>query len=113
MPTNRRTRLPQSRPPEPTITARAVELFREWDSVECSCPDRDWAGEYWKHRRCPGCARAGELHSRLIDELGARPAKPWETIEIMRSDAANPYPAWHWPRPAAPVKPLVPAPKVA
>jgi hypothetical protein len=95
MPTSR---TPINRPPQrptPTITPKAIELFVEWETTECTCPPRDWGGEYWKHRRCDGCERCRELHEQLIDELGARPTKPWEALEIMRPDSSNPYPSTH------------------
>jgi hypothetical protein len=95
MPTNRR---PIKRPPQrptPTITPRAIAFFREWDSIECTCEERDWHGEYWRHRRCAGCERCRELHEQLIDELGVRPPKPWEDLEITPPDVVNPYPEFH------------------
>jgi hypothetical protein len=95
MPTNRRPRVAQPRPPEVRITPKAIALFRELDSLECTCPEIDWDGEHWRHERCGGCQRRAEVHDQLINELGLAPTKPWEGLQIMRPDAVCPYPPDH------------------
>jgi hypothetical protein len=67
-----------------------VRLFRQMERLECTCPERDWSGEYWKHTPCAGCERWWELHSLLHDALSLRPFD-WPAIES--PDARNPYPA--------------------
>jgi hypothetical protein len=71
------------------ITPEAVALFKEMEALECTCPPRDWEGEYWKHEQCQGCDKWFDLHSRLHDEVGAQ---LWEWPCIRNRDDPNPYP---------------------
>jgi hypothetical protein len=81
--TSKRTPIKRGRKPSaPTITPKAIALFREWVAVACTCAPRDWHGEHWRHRRCAGCEHRLGLHDQLIDELGIRPTKPWQDIWI-------------------------------
>jgi hypothetical protein len=95
MPTKRKRKDRPLRPSAPRITPRAIALFREMQTIECECAPRAWHGEYWRHRRCAGCERSRELHEQLIDELGVRPTKPWEDLQITPPDVTCPYPEFH------------------
>jgi hypothetical protein len=57
--------------------------------LACTCPPRDWAGEYWNTCPCPGCRERTGLEYQLHCELRLR---PWETA-VEDPDARNPYPA--------------------
>ena len=69
------------------ITPAAIELFRQMQELKCTCAERDWDGEYWKHETCPGCNEYGRLSTQLESELKLA---PWENITDPR--AQNPYP---------------------
>jgi hypothetical protein len=86
MPTNRRR---TKRPTKQQFTPRALALFRKIEKIECTCPPRDWDGEYWKHEECAGCDLWWDLYGELHDELGA-PLWDWPCIQ--HPDAANPWP---------------------
>jgi hypothetical protein len=86
MPTNR-TRI--NRQPVERITPEAIKLFEAMERLECTCPPRDWEGEYWKHTPCRGCDRWWELHSRLYHLLGC---KPWQWPCVEHPAAVPGYP---------------------
>src|ERR1043166_9729139 len=74
------------------ITAEAVAEFRAWRDcgVRCTCPEPDWAGEYWHQRECAACDEGAKHYSALVSALGL---EPWESI--CDPHAANFYPPWH------------------
>jgi hypothetical protein len=59
------------------------------EALECTCPPRDWKGEYWRRTPCDGCEQWWELHSALHDELRL---SPWHWPVYEDPAAANPYP---------------------
>jgi hypothetical protein len=94
MPTKR---TPIRRSMQRRITPAAVELFKLMDAQECTCPPRDWEGEYWKHEPCDGCEEWWRLHWELHRELGLGPHE----IPYRAPHEQNPYPtgsaaAEHW-----------------
>ena len=72
MPTNR---TPRRRPTIAQITPQAIALFDQMKRIQCTCLRRDWDGEYWKFRECPGCRKWGDLQAELHVELQR---KPWD-----------------------------------
>ena len=89
MPTNR---VPISRPLRtPRFTPAALEAFRKMKRLarECSCPPRDWDGEYWNRTPCAACDAWWEQHHILRVELKT---KRWEIPCIEAPDTVSGYP---------------------
>ena len=95
-------RTPINREQRRRITPEAIEAFRRIKKVEgaCTCPPRDWGGEYWKHEpSCDACSEWSAAESVLSKELALR---PWEWPAVLHPDAQCPFPAgsyaaerWH------------------
>ena len=85
-------RTPLARPLQLPILDRALRAFRHMRRLErqCSCPPRDWDGEYWKHKQCKACSEWWEQHSMLHDALQLR---PWQWPAIQNPATESPYPA--------------------
>jgi hypothetical protein len=68
-------RTPLARPLQHLISDRALRAFRHMRRLEsqCTCPPRDWDGEYWKHRQCAACDAWYEQHNILHSELAMPP----------------------------------------
>jgi hypothetical protein len=88
MVTNRRQRRRSSRPP--SFTPAALEAFRKLHALEdqCTCPERDWNGEYWKHQQCAACDAWWEQFGIIHDELRLQ---PWD-FAVQHPDATSGYP---------------------
>jgi hypothetical protein len=85
-------RTPLARPMRHTISDAALQAFRHMRRLErqCTCPPRDWDGEYWKHEHCKARAEWWEQHSILHNALQLR---PWQWPAIENPATENPYPA--------------------
>jgi hypothetical protein len=79
------------RSPKGRIPDEALDLFVAMEKCECTCPPRDWAGEYWHQadNECAGCETWWRLNSRLVDLLKLR---PWQWPAYTHPDARNPWP---------------------
>jgi hypothetical protein len=84
-------RTPINRAMRRQITPAAVEAFQQMEKLrtQCTCPPRDWDGEYWKHEQCAACDEWFSHHSVLHDAVGAELGE-WPCI--YHPDARNPYP---------------------
>jgi len=84
-------RTPLARPLRHSISETALEAFRRMCELEsqCTCPPRDWGGEYWKHQQCAACDAWYDQHGILHREL-AMPPWCWPCVE--NPHAQNPYP---------------------
>jgi hypothetical protein len=65
----------------------------------CTCEERDWGGEYWKHEQCPACTQWSDQHAILWRELRL---KPWQWPAYERPEDAEP-PSPERPNPGGPV----------
>jgi hypothetical protein len=93
-------RTPFARPLRHPISETALEAFRLMRELEgkCTCPPRNWHGEYWKHQQCKACGDWWEQNSILHDALQLR---PWQWPAVENPAAENPYSAGspaaaHW-----------------
>jgi hypothetical protein len=81
------------------ITPEAIAAFRRMEALasKCTCPPRDWGGEYWARQRCAACEERQREHSVLHHALGL---KPWEWPAYEHPDLGNPWPegSYMWQR---------------
>jgi hypothetical protein len=77
---------------ETKITPAALAAFRRMRKLErqCTCPEIDWQGEYWKREECPACAAWWDAHCELHQALRC---EVWEWPCIEHPDAVSPHPA--------------------
>jgi hypothetical protein len=85
----RRARI--SHPLRQRFTLAALDAFRrmKWLETQCTCPPRDWAGEYWKHQQCSACDQWYEQHNIMHRELSM---PPWRWPCVESPHAQNPFP---------------------
>jgi hypothetical protein len=75
------------------FTSEALAAFRKMRELEgqCTCPEIDWKGEYWKRPPpCRVCDAWWEQHWFLHQALGC---EPWEFPCVEHPEAVAPYPA--------------------
>ena len=78
-------RTPTGRLHKPSITPRAIELFKQLKRCRCSCAP----GQRFE---CPGCKRREALDEQIGLECGT---PVWQYPCLERPGAQNPYPPGH------------------
>jgi hypothetical protein len=81
----------RKRPHDEKLTPAALAAFRKMRKLErqCTCPEIDWAGEYWKRQRCAACDAWWEQHSILHEEMHCA---IWQWPCVENPNAVSPYP---------------------